>query len=148
MGLAPRPEPFADSLRTPVVSTPVFIDNRIPLGLRDEYVAVGDHIAYFWETSGEFREAVGFLEVGLDRGEFCVIFGHTEGNRRVCESLAARGYDCAYWEGQGRLVIVSRADERRAHAVDDRSGFHGSGRTGSHIDPASREHWVGLPRVA
>ena len=35
-----------------------------------------------------------------------MIFGHTEGNRRVCESLAARGYDCAYWEGQGRLFIV------------------------------------------
>jgi hypothetical protein len=84
VGLAPRPEPFADSLRTPVVSTPVFIGNRIPLGLRDEYVTVGDHIAYFWETPGEFREAVGFLDVGFDRGEFCVIFGHTEGNRRVC----------------------------------------------------------------
>jgi len=84
MGLAQRPKPFDDSLQTPVVSRPVFIDNRIPLGLRDEYVTVGDHIAYFWETSGEFREAVGFLEVGLDRGEFCMIFGHTEGNRRVC----------------------------------------------------------------
>jgi hypothetical protein len=106
VGLAQRPEPFADSLRTSVVSTPVYIDNRIPLGLRDEYVTVGDHIAYFWETSGEFSEAVGFLAVGLDRGEFCVIFGHTEGNRRVCESLAERGYDCAYWEGQGRLFIV------------------------------------------
>ena len=106
MGLTQRPEPFADSLRTPVVSTPVYIDNRIPLGLRDEYVTVGDHIAYFWETSGEFREAVGFLAVGLDRGEFCVIFGHTEGNRRVCESLVARGYDCASLEGQGRLIIL------------------------------------------
>ena len=35
-----------------------------------------------------------------------MIFGHTEGNRRVCESLAARGYDCASLEGQGRLIIV------------------------------------------
>jgi hypothetical protein len=51
----------------PLKSTPVFIDKRIPLGLRDEYVAVGAHIAYFWETPGEFRDAVRFLEVGLER---------------------------------------------------------------------------------
>jgi hypothetical protein len=80
----------------------VLNDNRIPLGLRDEYVAVGDHIAYFWETPEEVSEAVRFLEVGLERGEFCVIFGHTEGNRLVCEFLAERGYDRAYLEGQGR----------------------------------------------
>jgi hypothetical protein len=82
------------------------IDRRIPLGLRDEYVDVGDHIAYFWETPGKFHEAVRFLKVGFERGEFCVIFGHTEGNRRVCESLAECGYDCASLEGLGRLVIV------------------------------------------
>jgi chemotaxis family two-component system sensor kinase Cph1 len=107
MGLTPRPESFAESLRTPLTSTPVCTDNRtIPLGLRDEYVAVGAHIAYFWETPGEFRDAVRFLQVGLERGEVCVIFGHAEGNRRVCESLAERGYDCASLVGQGDLVIV------------------------------------------
>jgi len=85
----------------------VCADNRtIPLGLRDEYVAVGAHIAYFWETPGEFSDAVRFLQVGLERGEVCVIFGHAEGNRRVCESLAERGYDCASLVGQGDLVIV------------------------------------------
>jgi len=107
MGLTPPREPFAESRRTPLTPTPVCTDNRtIPLGLRDEYVTVGDHIAYFWETPEEFREAVRFLEVGLERGEFCVIFGHTEANRRVCERLAEHGYDCACLEGHGRLVIV------------------------------------------
>lgn len=89
--------PFADSQRTPPTSRPVYTNNRtIPLNFRDEYVAVGAHIACFWERPGEFRDAVRFLQVGLERGEVCVIFGHTEGNRRVCESLAERGYDCAY----------------------------------------------------
>ena len=92
MGLTPPREPFAESLRTPLTPTPVCTDNRtIPLGLQDEYVTVGDHIAYFWETPEEFREAVRFLEVGLERGEFCAIFGHTEANRRVCERLAEHG---------------------------------------------------------
>ncbi len=35
-----------------------------------------------------------------------MIFGQKEGNPRVCEALADRGCDCAYLEGQGRLVIV------------------------------------------
>ena len=86
--------------------TRTFSDKRIPLGLRDEYVGVGDHIAYFWETPKEFREAVRFLEVGLEREEFCVIVGHTEGSRCVSELLAERGYDCARLEAEGRLAII------------------------------------------
>ena len=101
MGLAPRPEP-----RTPLILTSVAIDNRIPLGLRDEYVIIGDHIAYFWKTPEEFREVVRFLEVGLERGEFCVIFGPVEANLRVCKQLAEHGYACACLEGQGRLVVI------------------------------------------
>ena len=96
--------------------TRTFSDKRIPLGLRDEYVGAGDHIAYFWETPKEFREAVRFLEVGLEREEFCVIFGHTEGNRRVSECLAERGYDCARLEAEGRLVIVP-VQTTRAHML-------------------------------
>jgi two-component system, chemotaxis family, sensor kinase Cph1 len=106
MALPARPEPLVDARRTPSTSTPICVDCKVPLGLRDEYVTAGDHIAYFWETPGEFREAVGFLEVGLERGDFCVVFGHAEGNRRVCESLAERGYDCPDLEGQSRLVVV------------------------------------------
>ena len=87
-------------------STPAFADRRIPLGLRDEYVRVGDHIAYFWETPREFGEAIRFLEVGLEQDEFCVIFGHTEANRRVSELLAERGYDCTRLEAEDRKSVV------------------------------------------
>jgi hypothetical protein len=50
----------------------VCIDNRRPLGLRDEDFAVGAHIAYFWETPGEFRDAVGFLIRGEVAGSIRV----------------------------------------------------------------------------
>ena len=78
----------------------------VRLGLRDEVVHVGAHIAYFWETAAEFREGVRFLEVGLDEGDFCVIFGHEDGNRRVTETLAERGYDRDRLEAQRRLVVL------------------------------------------
>jgi len=78
----------------------------VRLGVHDEFVNVGAHIAYFWETPREFRECVRFLEVGLDEGDFCVIFGHDEGNRRVSETLAETGHDCTRLEAQRRLVVV------------------------------------------
>jgi hypothetical protein len=78
----------------------------VRLGLHNESVKVGAHIAYFWETPGQFRDGVRFLEVGLDEGDFCVIFGHDEGNRRVSETLAASGHDCARLAQQRRLVVL------------------------------------------
>jgi len=81
-------------------------DKSVRLGLRDERVTVGDHIAYFWETETEFRDGVRFLEVGLDEGDFCVVFGHDEGNRRVCETLSAHGYDCALLKRRSRLEVI------------------------------------------
>ena len=78
----------------------------VRLGLRDEHAKAGDHIAYFWESAQEFREGVRFLEVGVDEGDFCVIFGHDEGNRQVIETLTERGHDCTRLEAQGRLAVL------------------------------------------
>lgn len=99
----------------------------VPLGIHDEDVPVGAHIAYFWETDRQFREAVGFLKVGLARGDFCVVFGHAEGNRRVCETLTSHGHDCARLEAEGRLAqlggdqdadrMLSNIGNAFAHAV-------------------------------
>ena len=80
---------------------------KIPLGIHDEEVAVGSHIAYFWENEKEFNAGVRFLGVGLENGDFCVIFGHDEGNRRVVERLNALGYDCNSFRRRNRLAIVS-----------------------------------------
>ena len=86
MQRAIRPEPSADDYRSSLTSTATSPDGGIPLGLRDELVAAGDHIAYFWETPKDFREGVGFLDVGLERGDFCVIFGHADANGRVLDA--------------------------------------------------------------
>ena len=79
----------------------------IRTGIRDEQVAVGSHIAYFWESDREFREAVRFLTEGLGAGDFCVIFGHDDANRRVCEVLTEEGYDCDALIRDNRICILS-----------------------------------------
>lgn len=81
-------------------------DTAISLGLHNEHAKVGDHIAYFWETSAEFTEGVRFLEVGLDLGDCCVIFGHDEANAKVRAHLVERGYNCGRLESQGQLIVV------------------------------------------
>ena len=82
-------------------------NNTIPLGFRDENVAVGDHIAYFWETPAQFHEGVRFLELGLDGGDFCVIFGHDDANQRVREILIADGFNTRrFGESEGQLAVL------------------------------------------
>lgn len=72
-----------------------------------EWVHPGDHIAYFWETEDDFRRAVRFLTVGLERGEYAVVFGHQEANARVLAELAAAGSDAPALQRGGRLAVVS-----------------------------------------
>jgi hypothetical protein len=69
------------------------VGRDIRLGIGDEYVADGDHIAYFWETERDFEEAVGFLAVGLHRGEAGFVFGYEEANQKVLDCLEKRGFD-------------------------------------------------------
>ena len=81
-------------------------DPPVRLGLHDEHAKVGDHIAYFWETPAEFTDGVKFLEVGLDLGDCCVIFGHDEANKNVRARLVERGYPCDRLEASRQLVVV------------------------------------------
>ncbi len=83
------------------------IPHRVRLGILDERAPVGSHIAYLWETPAEFEAAVRFLAVGLDEGDFCVIFGHDEANQRVIEVLGRHGYNARDLEARGRLAVVS-----------------------------------------
>lgn len=79
---------------------------EIDLGIRGMRAAVGDHIAYFWETPAEFEEAVGFLERGSRAGDHLVIFGHEEANARVCEVLGGLGLDCEELRAAERLSLL------------------------------------------
>jgi hypothetical protein len=79
----------------------------IDLGLRDEKVKLGDHIAYFWENDGQFEEAVGFLLVGIRKGDHAVVFGHDEANKKVVDLLRNRGLDTDHLQTSNRLTVVT-----------------------------------------
>ncbi|MGI8617842.1 MAG: MEDS domain-containing protein [Gemmatimonadaceae bacterium] len=79
---------------------------RVQLGTKGETVAVGDHIAYVWETPAEFTEAVGFLQRGIRDGDHCVIFGHDDANQEVARILTQMGFDTGHLEQAGRLTIL------------------------------------------
>ena len=66
-------------------------DRDIPLGLGSELAALGDHIAYFWESEREFDATAGFLAAGVSLGEACVLIGHDTANERLLASLERRG---------------------------------------------------------
>ena len=50
----------------------------VPLGIYNETVAAGDHLALFYETDEEFAQAFGFVEMGLRDGDHCILFGIPE----------------------------------------------------------------------
>ena len=79
----------------------------IPLGLRDESVNLGDHIAYFWESERQFEEAVGFLLLGIRSGDHVVVFGHDDANRKVVDVLHKRGIDTDHLQTTERLTVVT-----------------------------------------
>ena len=79
----------------------------IDLGLRDERVTMGDHIAYFWESERQFDEAVKFLLVGIRRGDHSVVFGHDDANQRVLDVLRKLGIDTDHLQAAKRLTVVT-----------------------------------------
>jgi len=80
---------------------------NIDLGLRDELVQLGDHIAYFWENERQFEEAVGFLLVGIRTGDHAVVFGHDEANKKVVELLRKSGIDTDHLQTSERLTVIA-----------------------------------------
>ena len=80
---------------------------NIDLGLRDERVKLGDHIAYFWENDKQFEEAVGFLLVGIRKGDHAVVFGHDEANKKVVDLLRKRGIDTDHLQTSERLTVIT-----------------------------------------
>ena len=67
--------------------------DAVALGIADDTVFSGDHIAYFYETDQEFERAFGFLDVGLQGRDHCVVFGIPEDLERALNALRGRGWD-------------------------------------------------------
>jgi hypothetical protein len=82
-------------------------EGNLDLGVRDERVRLGDHIAYFWETERQFEEAVGFLLAGIKKGDHVVIFGHDDANGKVIDVLRKRGIDTDRLQTSEGLSVVT-----------------------------------------
>lgn len=82
---------------------------QVRLGIRQERVEVGAHIAYFWESPQEFQEGVNFLFAGLRDGDACVVFGHSEANERVVKMMRDAGEDIESLKKRGRLAVLGGA---------------------------------------
>jgi len=79
-------------------------EQMVEHGIRGQRVQVCDHIAYFWESEEEFAEGVGFLETGLQVGDYCVIFGQPEANEKVLGILATRGFPQEALKGRASVL--------------------------------------------
>ncbi|HJR01086.1 MAG TPA: MEDS domain-containing protein [Methylomirabilota bacterium] len=103
-------------------------DRDIPLGLGSQLAAVGDHIAYFWESEREFEATAGFLAAGVSLGEGCVLIGHDAANRRLLASLERLGLSVRALMQEHQIQVASvrasadglllEVDERIKDAVD------------------------------
>jgi hypothetical protein len=103
----------------------------VDLGLKGQYAAAGDHIAYFWETDEEFRAAAKFLDVGIRAGDHCVIFGHDDANARLLEELVCHDFDCDRLRAEGQLSILTGDASGQAmlkKIADDFGAAIGSGK--------------------
>jgi hypothetical protein len=78
----------------------------LPLGIGDETVHAGDHLAYFYETNREFENAFGFIETGLRGTDHCILFGIRADTDRMVEALRRRKWDTSALMSEGRLSIL------------------------------------------
>ena len=80
--------------------------SSVSLGIHDETVFTGDHLAYFYETEEEFALAFGFVETGFRGSDHCVLFGIPEDIDRMLKVLGERGWDPSGLIAKGRLSIL------------------------------------------
>jgi hypothetical protein len=83
--------------------------NEVQLGIADDVVFAGDHIAYFYETDEEFHRAFGFLDVGLRGSDHCVIFGIPDDTGRALDAVRGMGWDVDALIASERLSVVRPA---------------------------------------
>ena len=81
----------------------------VELGIENETVFAGDHIAYFYASESEFERTFGFLEHGFRKGDHCVYFGISEDIDRALAVLKKRGWDVNELLNINRLSILQPA---------------------------------------
>lgn len=83
--------------------------DEVELGISDDAVFAGDHIAFFYETDEEFQRAFGFLDVGLRGSDHALIFGIPEDIERMLAAVRALGWDTDELMAGGRLSVLQPA---------------------------------------
>lgn len=91
---------------------------QVTLGIGDDSVFVGDHIAYFYETHQEFERAFGFVDVGLRGDDHCVIFGIEADTARSLDVVRGLRWNPEELMAAGRLSVLrprATCEETVAH---------------------------------
>ena len=87
----------------------------VPLGIKNESVVAGDHLALFYDTDEEFANTLGFIETGLKGTDHCILFGIPSDTDRMRRVLTERGWDVQ------RLVRTGRLSELRPEVTCERT---------------------------
>ena len=78
----------------------------VPLGIREESVVAGDHLALFYDTEAEFTNALGFIETGLRGTDHCIVFGIPSDTVRMLRVLRERQWEVERLMREGRLSVL------------------------------------------
>jgi hypothetical protein len=79
---------------------------EVPLGVVDENVKLGAHIAYLWETEKEFREIAGFWTVGTKPDAFLFLVAPHDASAKFLEALKVAGLNPSQLAEKGRLALL------------------------------------------
>lgn len=78
----------------------------VPLGIQDETVVAGDHLALFYDTEEEFADTLGFIETGLHANDHGILFGVEADTERMLGVLRGRGWDVERLVREGKLSVL------------------------------------------
>ena len=78
----------------------------VPLGIKEENAVAGDHLALFYDTEEEFRNALGFIETGLNGTDHCIVFGISSDTERMLRVLSERKWNVERLMREGRLSVL------------------------------------------
>jgi hypothetical protein len=109
------------------------VDRNIELGIGAERAALGDHLAFLWETDEEFASGVGFLLQGIEAGDTSVVFGHHEANEQVLAVLRTNGIDVDALLLAGRLVLMQGMEDAGAMLAGIGASFGDSVTKGARV---------------
>jgi hypothetical protein len=91
--------------------------DEVELGIYYARVPHGAHIAFFYESEGEFKDSVGFLEAGLKGKDHCIIVQNQHTIYPLIRNLLEREWDVARLLAEGRLTILQPGNDAYRMAI-------------------------------